>query len=149
MALAYEQNLTDFIGAVRTQFGVPNLPFVIGQIHSKNTGPYKLLIQEAQLNVSLAVPNTALVYTDDLSLWGDLLHYDSAGQLDLGSRFASAMIPFGPVAVSVDSITYTTEGGKGGNKDLRVTVALFDDEVNPVAGASVSVTLDHESGTFW
>lgn len=44
--------------------------------------------------------------------------------------------------VSVASVTYTTDGGKSADKHLNVTVALVDDQGNPVGGASVSVRLD-------
>ena len=43
--------------------------------------------------------------------------------------------------VSVDSITYATEGGKRGDKHLLITVALVDDLGNLVGGASVSIDL--------
>ena len=45
--------------------------------------------------------------------------------------------------VSVASFTYTTEGGQNGDKHLNVKVALEDNQGNPVAGASVSVTVDN------
>ncbi|MCH8310797.1 MAG: carboxypeptidase-like regulatory domain-containing protein [Chloroflexi bacterium] len=43
--------------------------------------------------------------------------------------------------VSVDSITYATEGGKNSDKHLLITVALVDDLGNTVGGASVSIDL--------
>jgi hypothetical protein len=43
--------------------------------------------------------------------------------------------------VSVDSITYSAQGGKTHDKNLSVTVTLVDDFGDPVAGASISVTL--------
>jgi hypothetical protein len=42
--------------------------------------------------------------------------------------------------VSVDSITYGTEGGRNGDKHLLITVALVA-EAGPVSGASVSIDL--------
>jgi hypothetical protein len=148
MALAYEQNLTNFIQAVRVQFNSPDLPFIIGQIHSKNTGEFKYVIQDAQMNVWLNVPNTGFVYTDDLSLHDDLLHYNSVGTLDLGARFASELLTF-PLSfppIWVDTVNYTITGRK--KKSLVVTVAI-DDEIGPLGGASVSLTLLHESGSSW
>jgi len=52
-----------------------------------------------------------------------------------------------PSTVTVTSIGYTTEGGKDGKKHLNVTVALADNLGQPVADASVSVsvTLDGQS----
>jgi len=53
-------------------------------------------------------------------------------------------------SVSVDSISYATQGGKNGDKHLSVTVAILDDLGNPPSGASVSITLTNlDSGTFW
>ena len=53
-------------------------------------------------------------------------------------------------SVSVDSITYATEGGKNGDKHLLVTVALEDNLLNAVSGASVSITLDNTTtGGSW
>jgi hypothetical protein len=46
-----------------------------------------------------------------------------------------------PAKVSVESITYTAEGGRYGNKHLNITVALVDDLGNPVGGASVSIAV--------
>ena len=43
--------------------------------------------------------------------------------------------------VSVDSITYSAQGGKTHDKNLSVTVTLVDDFGDPVASASVSITL--------
>lgn len=51
--------------------------------------------------------------------------------------------------VEVESITYATEGGKNSNKHLLVTVNLVDETGAPVAGASISLQLIHDSGTTW
>jgi len=90
-AQAYEQNLTDFIAAVRTEFSVPNLPFVIGQISEGPTLTYGAIVRQAQLNVSQNVPDTALVITSDLALQADNVHYDTNGVIELGYRFSNAM----------------------------------------------------------
>jgi len=49
--------------------------------------------------------------------------------------------PAEATAVSVASITYTTEGGRYNDKHLNMTVALVDDLGNQVVGASVSMDL--------
>ncbi len=51
--------------------------------------------------------------------------------------------PAEATSVSVDSINYTTAGGKNSDKHLSITVALVDNLGNPAAGASVSIDL------FW
>ena len=47
-----------------------------------------------------------------------------------------------PTTVSVDSITYATEGGRNRDKHLLITVGLMDD-LGPVENASVSIELFH------
>ncbi|MCH7688311.1 MAG: matrixin family metalloprotease, partial [Planctomycetes bacterium] len=57
--------------------------------------------------------------------------------------------PIAGTTVSVLSIGYATEGGKNGNKNLLITPALEDNLGAPTSGASVSIRLTHDSGTFW
>ena len=75
-------------------------------------------------------------------------HTITASVTDSGGKTGSASIsitvgnpPATATTVSVDSITYATEGGKNGDKHLLITVALLDDLGNPVSGASVSIDL--------
>ena len=52
--------------------------------------------------------------------------------------------------VGVTSIDHILNGGKSGDKDLRVTVNVADDQNNPVEGASVSTRLNTTtSGASW
>ncbi len=50
--------------------------------------------------------------------------------------------------VRVESITYSTSGGRLQDRHLSVTLLLRDDQDNVVAGASVSATL-YRNGTSW
>ena len=83
-------------------------------------------------------------------------HTITASVTDSGGKTTSASItitvgtppPTGTTA-SVSSITYATSGGNNGTKHLNITLAVVDDLGNAVSGASVSIRLDHESGTFW
>jgi len=86
----YEQNLTDFIQHIRTDFDVPDLPFVIGQISQSPVWVWAGIVRQAQLNVSQTVPNTTLVITDELGLKADGMHYDANGTVTLGTHFANA-----------------------------------------------------------
>jgi len=90
-AEAYEQNLTTFIQAVRSEFGVPDMPFVIGQISDSSVWTWGDIVQQAQLTVSQTIQNTALVVTSDLGLKADEMHYNSQGTVQLGRRFANVM----------------------------------------------------------
>jgi len=70
------------------------------------------------------------------------------------SGIGSATFSVGPAPVevntaSVASIGYSTSGGKNNDKHLSTTVTVVDDLGNPVANASVSITLNNDSGTFW
>lgn len=47
--------------------------------------------------------------------------------------------------VSVDSISYSTSGGRNNDKHLVITVALLDDLGDPISGASVSIDLYRDS----
>ncbi len=51
--------------------------------------------------------------------------------------------------VSVKSISYSTQGGKHSDKDLDITIFLVNNLGNPVAGASVSITLSCTCGGPW
>ncbi len=94
-ALAYESNLTQFIGDVRSTYGT-DLPFVIGQLSMNQTGTNgtadaRETVRIAQADVAEALANTALVVTNDFGLKTDNLHFDAAGQQDLGYAFANKM----------------------------------------------------------
>ena len=72
----------------------------------------------------------------------------TASQDDVTSDPASLDVTAGGGGtVSVASIDYNTEGGRDGDKHLLVTVALEDNGA-PVAGVSVSVRVDHDSGAY-
>ena len=67
---------------------------------------------------------------------------DSEGATDSKSITITVGTP--PVTgtlVGVDTITYSTEGGKDGDKHLTVSVRVSDDSGNVVGGASVSIKL--------
>jgi subtilisin family serine protease len=64
---------------------------------------------------------------------------DSGGKT--GSDAISITVGNPPDTVSVNSITYATEGGKNGDKHLLITIALVNNGGGPVAGASVSINL--------
>jgi subtilisin len=74
---------------------------------------------------------------------------DSGGQTGSDSISITVGSPSEPTTASVSGFTYTTAGGRDGKKHLSVTVALVDDLGNPVAGASVSSLLEHDSGSSW
>ena len=102
MAAAYQRNLAAFIDRVRCDVA-RDMPFVLAQIAPRvideiETGRYRHAWREqvraAQSTVAEASQNVALVPTDDLPQF-DNLHYDAAGQVLLGRRFAKAYLDLG------------------------------------------------------
>jgi hypothetical protein len=93
--------------------------------------------------------------TDGTAVLSDGSHKITASVTDSGGKTGSASInitvgtpPVNETTVSVDSITYSTEGGRHNDRHLLITVALLDDLDNSVAGASVSIDLFREDGSF-
>jgi len=89
----YEKNLELFIGDIRKEFKKPVLPFVPAQI--ADAPAYKppkwgAEVRQAQTNVAAKVPHTATFQTADYKLV-DPSHYDAAGMISIGERFAKAM----------------------------------------------------------
>jgi len=94
MADDYAKNLTAFIKDIRAETQQPDLPFVLGQISEARVwGPprHGEIIRAAQQEVAGTVPHTAMFPTADLKR-GDRWHYDTAGMVVLGKRFATAML---------------------------------------------------------
>jgi len=91
-ALEYEQNLTYLIEDFRKEFGIADMPFVIGQIWGGPPvfWPYHYIVRPAQWNVGHTVTNTSVFSTEDISIY--MGHYTIEGQIILGQRFAEAML---------------------------------------------------------
>lgn len=106
---AYAANLTNLIHTVRSDFATPDMPFVLGRITdlSVYSGfPGVSQVRTAQETVPGQVGNAAWINTDDLSINPAAPgHYDAAGQIELGIRFANqlAAIPE-PSALSLGGL---------------------------------------------
>lgn len=103
----YEQNFTNFIEQVRTDFEQQNLPFVYGSIpvtNNQTTGfgtfKYGDIVRTAQSNISKTVPFTGTVETIDLPLYNDNLHLSSSGLIELGDRFGDKWLSIRPIPES-------------------------------------------------
>ncbi|MCH7903847.1 MAG: S8 family serine peptidase [Armatimonadetes bacterium] len=80
----------------------------------------------------------------------------TASATDSGNKTGSKSVtitvgspPEEATEVSVSAITYSTSGGRGGTKNLRVTIALLDNLGAVVAGATVTITLSNNDGGSW
>ena len=101
MADAYERNLARLIQAVRKDVGVADLPVVVGKVCPRmmvvdlgsciRIHAYREKVRAAQAAVAAKDPRVELVETDDLPQF-DNLHFDAAGQMALGRRFARAYL---------------------------------------------------------
>jgi iduronate 2-sulfatase len=97
MAASYAANMGAFIGRLRQDLGVPALPFIMGQIAPRAMDAESLLprhrfrdvVRTAQAETAARVPDVRLVGTLDLPQ-SDNLHFDSAGLIELGRRYAGA-----------------------------------------------------------
>jgi hypothetical protein len=94
-ANAYAANLKNLINSVRGDFSSPKLPFVLGRITDLSIYPNfpgVALVRNAQESVSEVVGHAAWINTDDLAMNPAAPgHYDAAGQIELGRRFAEKM----------------------------------------------------------
>jgi len=70
---------------------------------------------------------------------------DSNGGVDTATFDLTVTVNNPSAGVSVDSIRYDTHGGRDGLKHLDITIALLDDFLIPVSGASVSIDLFRDS----
>lgn len=86
----YEANLRALIANVRQDLDAPALPFMFGEAHT-HADAYMDVVDQAVRNVNQDVAHTALVLTKDLSTY-EGVHYDTAGTLELGLRFAAAFL---------------------------------------------------------
>ena len=100
MARSYEQNLAAFVAYNREHFNAPGMPFVFTQImplHQMQTPgklPFAFAPQVIAGQQALArnVPNCHLVSPEGLTRHDDNVHFDTAGQWELGERLAQAYL---------------------------------------------------------
>ncbi len=92
-ARTYSQNLSEFVRALRKELHAPSLTFFIGEVNPPiKAFPYREIVRKAQKNSTARIRNSRLVSTQGLEKQQDNLHYNTAGQLALGIRFAKAFI---------------------------------------------------------
>ncbi len=92
---AYAENLTGLIARFRRDLGVPDLPFIIGQLGRFSEAPWneeKKLVDKAHRTVAERDPHVIFVSAEGLGCKEDLVHFDARSQRELGRRFASAYL---------------------------------------------------------
>ena len=100
MANAYEANLRNLIGSVRSDFATPAMPFMIARITTlwgTTANNTKVRAAEDAVGADPALTNVSTFSTDSLSLWVSPHaypnHYDTHGQIELGTLFANQFAP--------------------------------------------------------
>ena len=92
-AEAYKANLTNFITQVRSDFHTPDMRVVVGRELTVFGEPAdNALVREAQMTVPAAVGNATWIDGDDLPQSAYVGHYGTQGQIELGQRFADAVV---------------------------------------------------------
>jgi hypothetical protein len=164
-APSYQANLTELIAALRADIGAianasggrltrsaaswNELDVFIGTV--QNTNIHRQTVIDAQNAVAAADPNVFTVNgTTGLSMmtfddWGDSgVHYDTAGQVLLGERFADAAISridSGVLVSESAGATSVTEGGATDTYTITLTRAPSSDvTVNIITDSQVSVS---------
>ena len=91
---AYEANLTNLINTVRSDFATPSMPFVVGRITDLSVYGFPAVpeVRTAQETVPGVVGNASWIDTDDIEQVPTAPgHYNAAGQIVLGTRFANEL----------------------------------------------------------
>ena len=92
-AAQYQSNLTRLIARMRNDLNQPDMAFILGLAYPPaQRYDYRSVVREAQRNVAAGVKNVHVVETAGLSKHDDELHFDTAGQLELGRRFADQLL---------------------------------------------------------
>lgn len=81
----YQTNLINFIGDIRTELNLPQLPFVIGMIDHSESWTYNNIVRQGEINVAKSINDIGIFDTHGLGTDGR--HYNTQGQLELGHFF--------------------------------------------------------------
>jgi hypothetical protein len=90
-AKVYGEKLTVWLEGTRKNLGDPELPVVMNRaIPPRLNTPHLETVRQAQ--ESLKLPNFVVFSCDDVPRGGDKVHFNTEGRLEMGKRFAAAMI---------------------------------------------------------
>lgn len=88
-AVAYPEKITELIQSLRTDLGIPDLPFVAGQLSEDK--PERRAFNEMILTLPSLVPLTGIITTEGTTT-KEGTHFNSASQRLLGERYAVEML---------------------------------------------------------
>ncbi len=95
-AKAYGDGLTRWVETARRDLG-ENLPIVLMRAIPPRSSPSPLETVR-RVQDGLKLPSFRLVNSDEIERGGDRVHFTTAGRLELGRRYAAAMIELLPAA---------------------------------------------------
>jgi len=91
---SYPADLLKLIDDLRTDTGLPNLPFIACTIAEKKSGPslpHRRAINETLLGIAAQRQFSGCVDARDLATKDDNVHYDTTSQVEIGRRFAEVL----------------------------------------------------------
>lgn len=107
VAREYLDNLKSLVAAIRRDTGVPDLPFLCGSMRrsedpddisdlvaTRVAGPYPAVeyVLKAQWTAQTQIPRTRTVILRDIETHPKNVHYNTAGQIEVGRLFATAFL---------------------------------------------------------
>ena len=94
IANQYGANLMQLVKHLRQDLASPNSVFVYGQVDLAHPAFNQAIqsVRTQQQSVQNQLGNAVMVSTANLAKLNDGIHYNAAGQLELGKRFAQALI---------------------------------------------------------
>jgi sialate O-acetylesterase len=154
----YPRVFADFIGAVRSDFGQPELPFYFVQIGRFIVGADPKgwnAVQDAQRTLPERLPNTGVVSVIDLEL-DDLIHVGTQGLKRAGLRLARLVLrdQYGQIGATTPTLDRVTRGPhntlvvkfKGVNMTATAPHGLAPGQMMGMSGTAVSTTEGSNSG---
>lgn len=90
-AVDYAPRLGEFIRQLRADLRAPDSWFILGVVNPPY--PHTAQVAAAQRAMPRQIARTLVVESDGLTKKADRLHYDTAGQWELGLRYARALLP--------------------------------------------------------
>lgn len=89
----YYPNFKNFIESCRERIGEPDLPIIFAKVNPpKDRYPALETVNEAQQRIADEMEGVFMVETAGIEKHTDNLHYNTEGQLELGSRFAEKLL---------------------------------------------------------
>ena len=92
-AALYAENLKILINALRSDYKTPDAAFLIGRVNPPMPEfVAQDVVRQGQFDAQSKLKNVLMFNLNDLTKWQDDLHYDTAGIIELGKRFAHTYI---------------------------------------------------------